>query len=384
MISVEQAEKLVQKQKADLPPLVTKEVLKSDREYPPYNRSTMDGICVQWSAVAEGVRKFKLLGVIGAGKPASQLEDPEAAFEIMTGAVVPDGSDLVIPYEELTIADGFAEITSAATFKKFSNIHLVGSDCPADAVILQEGAILNGPRWGIAASFGYSQISTELTKKIKIISTGDEVVSIESQPAPHQIRGSNAIAIKASLAAVGFTQVDHQHVADDFEVLKNQYTLDSKNYDWLIYTGGVSKGAFDFLPAVWNECGVSCHFHGVAQRPGKPLWFGSDSATNTLVTGLPGNPISALVCLHRYFLPNKTLFAKLSKPFAFSPKLTFFLPVKVTSASDGTLWAEPLPQRNSGEFVALAQSDGFMELSAELQNFDEGQAFPIYLWRPFL
>lgn len=384
MISVEQAAKLVREQKAHLPTVVTKEILKSDREYPPYNRSTMDGICVHWSSVAEGIRKFRLLGVIAAGKPASKLQDRGTAFEIMTGAVVPDGADLVIPYEELTISEGFAEMTSAANLQKFSNIHLVGSDCHAGASILEEGAILNGPRWGIAASFGYSEISTELTKRIKIISTGDEVVSVESQPAPHQIRGSNAVAIRASLMAAGFTQIDHQHVADDFEVLKKQYTLDSQSYDWLIYTGGVSKGAFDFLPAVWKDCGVSCHFHGVAQRPGKPLWFGSDSTTNTLVTGLPGNPISALVCLHRYFLQNKSLFAKLSKPFTFSPKLTFFLPVKVTSASDGTLWAEPLPQRNSGEFVALAQSDGFMELPAELQSFEEGQAFPIYLWRPFL
>lgn len=362
----------------------TKHALKADREYPPFDRSTMDGICVRWQAYAEGFREFQLIGTCSAGEPIKELKENNQAYEIMTGAVLPWGADLVVPYEDLKLHEGKALITNDVARKIFENVHRKGSDCAQGDVILETGHFMHGPRWGIASSFGYSDVQLECQPRVKIISTGNEIVPVDQAPDVHQIRGSNTVALAASLKQYGFTDIECSHIPDDLEKLKDQYLKDSQNYDWLIYTGGVSKGTYDFLPDMWKQFGVTCYFHGVDQRPGKPLWFGRDHQRGTIVTGLPGNPISSLVCLHRYFLPQKTLFVRISKEFHFSKPLTYFLPVKLRSGEDGILWADPLPPKNSGEFIALAQSDGFIELPANEDFFSLDKAYRAFTWRPFL
>ena len=121
--------------------------------------------------------------------------------------------------------------------------------------------------------------------------------------------------------------------------------------------------------------------HEVAQRPGKPLWFGTDEKNNTTVIGLPGNPVSSLVCLHRYLIPGRKMFARLGEEIIFSKELTYFVPVKIEYREDGTFWAMPLKVKNSGEFTALAGSDGFIELPPGKSVFSNGEAFAFWPWR---
>lgn len=396
MITVQEAENLILRQTREifgglgsedhsfknLDGFVLDEPIRADRDYPPFNRATMDGICVNWESYLGGKREFELSGVCSAGAAQKSLSNPNSAMEIMTGAPLPTGAGLVIPYEDLEIKNSMARVNSVAPRGELENVHLVGSDCKSGDIILPAGTRMNGPRWGIAASFGYADIKGQKLPKIKIISTGDEIVGVDRKPEVYQIRGSNAAALKASLLAFGYPQVDLDHVLDDPQQIRQNYLENTEIYDALIYTGGVSKGKFDYLPKIWEECGVQKHFHHVSQRPGKPLWFGTDSKKRTAVFGLPGNPVSCLICLHRYFLPQKKVYTRLTEEIHFQKSLTLFLPVKMEVRDDGTLTAQPLKIKNSGEFTALAESDGFIELPKDQTHFAKDASFRYFSWTP--
>lgn len=379
MISVQKASQII-KQKLIFEMSKTTEAVVADRNYPPFDRIMMDGIAVCFLTYEKGIRQFPIAGIQAAGFAAKELIDKSSCIEVMTGAPLPIGSDLVIPYEHLEILNGVAHIVKEQLRSKMENIHLKGSDCLKGDVVLEAGVYLNGPHQGICASMGTSpQISN--STRVLIISTGDELVEIDEQPLEHQIRRSNAHALKKSLELNGFTDVTLNHLKDDPKMVADHYLNATSKYDVMIYSGGVSKGKFDYLPNVWSDLGVTKHLHEVAQRPGKPLWFGTDEKNKTTVIGLPGNPVSSLVCLHRYVIPGRMMFARLSEEIVFKKDLTYFVPVKIEYKEDGTVWALPLKIKNSGEFTALAGSDGFIELPAEKSVFSTGEAFAFWPWR---
>jgi molybdopterin molybdotransferase len=361
----------------------TTEDLIADRDYPPFNRATMDGIAISWKSFKEGLREFLVSGICAAGTPQKELTDPRTCFEIMTGAPVPTNADLIIPYEEIKIENGKAFITKEYERPINEFIHAKGSDITEGAVVLEKGHFLNGPAWGIAASVGRSSVKTQRLPRIQIISTGDELVDVNQTPLEHQIRRSNAHALQASLKLYGYNEVNLTHLSDNVDSIKDHYEKNKTQYDILIFSGGVSKGKYDYLPEVWKASGVTEYFHGVSQRPGKPLWFGVDEKNKTAVLGLPGNPVSSLVCLHRYFLNTKELYAELTEEFTFKKDLTYFLPVKIQSGKNGVLKAHPLKIKNSGEFTALAGSDGILELPKEKNVFSAGEVYRYFPWRPF-
>jgi molybdopterin molybdotransferase len=340
----------------------------------------MDGIALSFETYASGKRTFKIEGVCAAGMPRQALQHPDHCIEIMTGGALPEGADLIIPYEHLKIENETASVTVEVPRERFDSVHEQGSDFRTGALLLKAGASMNGPRWGIAASIGASRLPVVKRPKIKIISTGDELVPVDTFPLPHQVRRSNAYALQGSLLAHGFTEVSLDHVKDDYPSLLSHYESVSKDPGVLIYSGGVSKGKFDYLPEVWKAMNVQKHFHEVAQRPGKPLWFGTDPKRNVMVLGLPGNPISSLVCLHRYFLENPLKYARLTEEVRFSKPLTYFLPVRLKYAEDGVTLAHPMEVKNSGEFAGLAESDGFIELPAEGSHFKAGESYRIFEW----
>lgn len=360
----------------------TTEDLIADRDYPPFNRATMDGIAVSWKSFEEGLRKFHITGICAAGQPQNQLTDPNSCFEIMTGAPMPVNTDLIIPYEELKLENGVAIIQKDVPRTRMEYVHAKGSDAKQGSLLLQKGAFMNGPLWGIAASVGASKVQTVRLPRIQIISTGDELVPVEEIPLEHQIRVSNAHALKASLQLHGYTDVSLTHLTDEEESLAGHFQKATREFDLLIYSGAVSKGKYDYLPQTWQAAGVTEYLHGVSQRPGKPLWFGVDKANNTAVLGLPGNPVSSLVCLHRYFLNKKEVYAELTSEFAFKKALTYFLPVKLEYSKTGKLQAHPLKIKNSGEFTALAESDGFLELPKDRDLFSAGEVYRFFSWRP--
>ncbi|MFM8912899.1 MAG: molybdopterin-binding protein [Flammeovirgaceae bacterium] len=168
---------------------------------------------------------------------------------------------------------------------------------------------------------------------------------------------------------------------DDKTTLEIELRGIANHHDVIILSGGVSKGKFDYVPQVLGSIGIEKHFHQVAQKPGKPFWFGSRD--NTFVFGLPGNPVSTYLCCYRYILPWlwRSLGAEITQQHAvvaedymFKPPLTYFLQVKIKN-DNGRWMAYPRTGEGSGDFANLVEVDGFLELPAEKQGFEKGQPY---------
>jgi len=399
MITVAEAESLISGQIQLLPSHdlqlealgseLLREDLFADQPLPPFDRVAMDGIAICWSAWQRGQRSFEIEGLQQAGAPQRRLQDRTACLEVMTGAILPAGADAIIPYEELELGAGEARLKSGVQVKPGQHVHQRGSDYAQGDLLLPAGCLLQAPQWAVAASIGKSSLRVSQRPRIAVISTGDELVPVNQTPLAHQIRQSNGYLIRAALQAQGYTQIQHQHCSDQAEVLAQELEARLAGQAVLILTGGVSMGKYDFIPEVLTALGVSCIFHKVRQKPGKPLWFGV-GPQQQLVFALPGNPVAVAICLYRYVLPAlKQLSGQknLSRPFAvlqenirFAKALTYFQPVRVSYAQSGQILASPVPWNGSGDFAALAQSDGFLELPAEREQFLAEEAFPLCLW----
>ena len=356
-ISVTQAERLIRRAMKPAPtvtvPLadavgeVLREPLRADRPMPPFHRVMMDGIALSFATWQRGCREFRVEGIQAAGKPPLRRRSPVGCIEVMTGAVLPRGCDCVVPVEKLQVRSGWVHVTGNVARGQF--IHRAGSDARRGKLLVPAGVMLDGPVIAVAASIGKSRLWVSKRPTIAIVSTGDELIAVGERPLPHQIRRSNAHALAASLRLHGFRDVTLSHAPDEPRRLERVLRR-ALAADVVLLTGGVSKGRFDFVPGVLERLGVRKVFHWVRQRPGKPLWFGV-ARGGKLVFGLPGNPVSCLVCLHRYLFEAKS-WIRLTRPMRRSA-LTVFQPV-----SAGT----PVGINTSGDFADLARSDGFVEL----------------------
>jgi molybdopterin molybdotransferase len=223
-----------------------------------------------------------------------------------------------------------------------------------------------------------------------VVGTGDEVVAIDQKVEPYQIRQSNAYAIAAALKLSGYDKVTCFHLRDDKDELRANLSEMLKDFDVLVLSGGVSMGKFDYIPDVLADIGVKVVFHQVKQRPGKPFWFGNNKEGKP-VFALPGNPVSTQVGLYRYVLPylNKAVnayaleqeFVVLDRNVDVKTDRTYFLPVKIKGQEDGRLLATPVFPRVSGDYAALAKSDGFIELLEGIFEFPMGAAARLYRWK---
>jgi molybdopterin molybdotransferase len=365
--------------------------LKADRDVPPFDRVAMDGYAVRTASLASGVRRFRSGGVQAAGMiPLVLAPAPDACIEIMTGAVLAEGADGVVPYEEAETVDGGVNVTEAAGRLRAGHaVHRRGSNHRAGEVIVPAGVRLTGREIAVAAACGYAVLTVSQIPKIAVVATGDELVDVGSLAAPHQIRRSNDYALRAALAAAGYPRTECFHLRDVRREIEHQLWHILAEFDAVVVTGGVSKGRFDLVPEELERQGVRKIFHGVAQRPGKPFWFGL-SARHTPVFALPGNPVSAYTCLHRYVLPaldrasglapSPMRWVALGEAYAFKPRLACLLPVRLVSGPQAQIVAVPAEVGTSGDFAGLVRSDGFVELPAEPEAFPVGTLAPFRRW----
>jgi molybdopterin molybdotransferase len=342
------------------------EDLVADRDFPPFDRVTMDGIALNFSAFNDGLKRFRIQEIQAAGDEQKTLKSPQNCIEIMTGAVLPKNTDTIIRYEDLEIEDGFA--TVLAEVKRNQNVHFQGQDKLSGQVLVRKGKVINASHVAIAASIGKQNLAVWALPKIAIASSGDELVGVAEVPLPHQIRLSNVYAIVALLKKFN-AAVDVFHINDTMEESVSKIEEMLKNYDLLIFSGGVSMGKKDFIPQALSKNSVKEIFHKIAQKPGKPMWFGKNEST--IVFALPGNPVSTYLCTIKYVLPwlknhlgvfeEKNSSVKLTEDINFKPKLNYFLQVKIQN-DKGCFYATPLKHHGSGDFISLAEADGFIEL----------------------
>ena len=375
---------------ADAPHRILRQVVTAERDQPPFDRVTMDGIAISFNAWEGGARAFNIQGTQHAGDPVMALETPANCIEIMTGGVLPEGTDCVIAVERLDVQDGVATVEDGYEARRNQFIHPQGSDYRDGDVILEPGSSLSPMDIAIVASCGLAEVAVNCQPSISVISTGNELIPPGAPIESHQVRLSNGPALVAMLAGHGFSESTHEHIEDDRDRLQNRLSSLLSSNDVLVLSGGVSMGKADFVPGVLARLGVEMIFHKISQRPGKPMWFGT-GPNEQAVFALPGNPVSSLVCCRQYVLPAlfqasgrtapKTEMAALAEDIQFSADLTCFQPIRLSAGPNGVISAMPVKTNTSGDFASLSSTDGYVELDREKNEFTAGTAVPLHRWK---
>ncbi len=364
--------------------------IRADRAQPPFDRVAMDGIAFAFSAWERGLRSFAVEGAQKAGEKPRKLKSDQGCLEVMTGAVLPAGTDCIAPVEDISVADGRAELAARyGDAVPYRFVHREGVDCAAGDVLVPEGTRLEAPHLGAAASCGYAGLPVAESPSVAVVATGDELVDVGRMPLPHQIRRSNPHAIEAALRKRYIERVALLHCRDDAARLR--FTLEGVlgKCQALILTGGVSMGQTDHVPAVLKDLGVRPLFHRIMQKPGKPFWFGV-AAGGRPVFGLPGNPASVLVCLHRYVLPALLRAQGSPRPLhvpvvtaeamGAPGKLTQFRPATFAWDEEGRMLAKWAKHQGSGDFTGWARAEGFVEIPAGDAAVPAGKVLRAWRW----
>lgn len=366
---------------------ILRESIRADRDFPPFHRVTMDGIAYDFDQLQGDHPEVILESMQLAGEPQKALSQESGGLEVMTGSVLPNGTNTVTPYEDIDVRqEGEKKI---ATIKKLpgekgKNVHTRGYDRSRGDKLIAIGTRLEPAQISVAASVGKAHIQVTQQPNVAIVSTGDELVGVGEQPEPYQIRQSNNYALRAALSNYQ-ASASFYHLTDSLEQTTAGLSEIMKDHSVIILSGGVSRGKRDYVPDALEALGVKKLFHRVKQRPGKPFWFGVKDKNN-VVFALPGNPVSTFMCFHRYFVPwleqslalhkKPTQWATISENLKFEPALTYFPTVLAQTNEEGQFLAKPVEGHGSGDFANLLRCNGFLELPADRSHFRQGEVFP--------
>jgi molybdopterin molybdotransferase len=364
--------------------LVLAEEVKTDREYPPFDRSTRDGYAVRSKEVQAGAR-LKCAGEIKAGDTVREALAAGTCVQIMTGAAVPPGADAVVMIEYTERAGDLVHFERAA--QAGQNIVPRGSEARAGQTILKPGMRLGFAELALAAQVGATQLQCAKQPRVAILSTGDEVVLIDEQPGAFQIRNSNSVSLAAQVRIAGGEPVVLGNAADRIEDLGEKIERGLRE-DALVLTGGVSMGKYDLVEEVLKALGAEFFFDAVAIRPGKPAVFAI--CRDKPVFGLPGNPVSTMVTFQLFVVPAIDLLsgaearplplleARVTDALNERPGLDHFLPARVAWRG-ATAEVKALKWQGSGDLAALAGANCFLLVPADGQEIAAGERVAVLL-----
>jgi molybdopterin molybdotransferase len=285
--------------------LVLARAVLADRDYPPFDRATMDGYAVR---VAHAGKTVAVRGEARPGVVSFSGPDDDECMEIMTGAPCPPGTEAVVMNEEVRRDGGHATFPSGVVVGQ--NIVRAGAECRRGAAVLPEGASLTPLALGLLATVGESRVLARTLPSLALLVTGDEVVHGGGRPGDVEIRDSNGPTLAAMARAARFPSPTHVSVRDTPDAIA--VALETSSADVVVLTGGVSAGNYDLVPAALAAHGATIVFHKVRQQPGKPLLFAVKGSR--LFFGLPGTPLGCHLGFHRYVLPAMRALAALPAP----------------------------------------------------------------------
>jgi molybdenum cofactor synthesis domain-containing protein len=359
---------------------VLAEDIVADSDLPPFDRAQMDGYAVRAAEVANTPARLRIVGESAAGAGWHREMKAGEAVRIMTGAPVPAGADAVQQVELTREIDGGSQVEILESVEAGKSIVKQAAEIKAGETVLRAGEDINAAMIATLASFGYAQVKVGRRPRVAVMATGSELVSVEQKPGPDQIRDSNNYTIAAYATLAGAIVARWPLAGDDTEELKQQIKQAAETSDVLITSGGVSMGVYDFMKTALKELGAEIFFERVALRPGKPTVFAR--LGNTLVFGLPGNPVSVTVTFNLFAraalrkmqgakqpgLIEET--AVLAQAVKGSVDRESYLPAILRTDEKGTLLAEPLKWGGSSDFVAFAQAAALIEVPAGMKAID--------------
>ena len=349
--------------------------LVADRDSPPHDVSAMDGYAVRASMVVEAGGPLSVAGTIAMGQPPPAMPN-DACLRISTGACVPAGCDGVLPREQ--VEEGMDRITlpPTLTFKPGQHIRRAGENARRGDTVVPAGRPITPPVAGALAAFGLARVAVYRPVRVALLTTGNELLPVETRPQPWQIRDSNHSTLHAGLANLPWIQVTQAaHTRDDRAGLAEALRALASTSDLVVTTGGVSMGDQDYLKPALLDCGGTVYYHKLPIRPGKPGLGGQlpDPALPgraVQIVALPGNPVAVAVGLSLLVLPVARALAGFEKTVPDRPRVAVLNP----PAAPLHLWrylparridhaaAELLTTRGSGDLANAADADGYVEI----------------------
>lgn len=373
---------------------VLAEALIANMNVPPFRRASMDGFALRAADVEGAPVRLRCLGEIRAGGGNAVRVGPGEAAAIMTGAPVPEGADAIQMVELTERSKDGREVIILKAVPPGANVAPLGSEASAGEVVIEEGRTVGPAEIAVMATFGCVQVKVYARPRVALVATGDELVEVEQTPRPGQIRNSNAYSLSGQLRQMGLEPEYLGIAADDREDLR-RLVRKGLELNVLILTGGVSMGEYDLVKQAFHDFGLQIFFTKVSMKPGKPTVFARKG--ETLVFGLPGNPVSTFISFENFVRPALGRICGLAKPdlprikgellreMKQKPGRTAFLPAWVTWAESG--WRiEPLRWNGSADIIAFSRSNATVIFPDDRDCMRAGESveamlLPDYAWR---
>jgi molybdopterin molybdotransferase len=349
---------------------VLAEEIRSPRDIPGFDNSAMDGYAVRAADVAAASEsnpvKLRVIETVAAGAMPKLTLEPGQATRTMTGAPIAPGADAIIQVERTLMAEPFVEILASAERGAFVRPH--GEDLKRGELVMSAGKLLAPSDLGMLASLNRSMVDVYRRPRVAVVATGDELVDVDQIPTGAQVVNSSAYALAGGIRDAGGEPVILRVARDTPEEVRERLS-EALAFDVVLSTGGVSVGQFDHVKVVLDELGMRQLFHGVAQRPGRPLKFGTIGGRP--IFGLPGNPVSTMVCFYLYARPAllkmtgrrdqglPRVSVRCATDIRVAANLTEFVRVRL-ERRDGELWATPTGNQSSGVLSSLSRADALL------------------------
>ncbi|HKV28562.1 MAG TPA: gephyrin-like molybdotransferase Glp [Candidatus Acidoferrales bacterium] len=357
----------------------------ADRDYPPFDRAMRDGFAVRAADCRQSGVKLRVIGEIRAGGEFAEIVGAGECVQIMTGAGAPRGVDSVVMIEHTLAGAHENEVTIERVVEPGMNIALRGSESHAGDILLREKMRIGYAEIAIAGQVGHAEVNVYRKPRVAILSTGDEVVAVDAQPGPFEIRNSNGVSLEAQVEVAGAEAVLLGNAPDRADELRKMIERGLEE-DALVLSGGVSMGKYDLVEEVLSGLGAEFLFDAVAIRPGRPAVFGI--CRGKPVLGLPGNPVSTMVTFELFAVPAIDILggsearplplvrAKLAKSVEQKAGLTHFLPA-VLDWANGEATVSELPWKGSGDIATLARGNCFLVVHQSKLKLAAGESVDV-------